>query len=225
MGSPDNLTFSRIFQNLKPGGNRNMSGATQPMTLEDYLNYDDGTDTRYELEDGELLVMLPESDLNRRIASFLFAYFLRLGIPYYRLSIGTEIAVSDARATVRKPDLMVLSEELVQAMEGASRSTVMLDMPPPQLIIEVVSPGKKNEDRDYRYKRSQYQARGIREYWIINPMRRQITVLTLVEGLYEEVVLEGERAIDSPLLQEWGQASEHATSLTAAQVLQIQTAS
>lgn len=29
-----------------------MTIATKPMTLEDYLNYDDGTDTRYELVDG-----------------------------------------------------------------------------------------------------------------------------------------------------------------------------
>ncbi|WP_229642260.1 Uma2 family endonuclease [Waterburya agarophytonicola] len=29
--------------------------------------------------------------------------------------------------------------------------------------------GKVNQDRDYRYKRSEYAARGIAEYWIIDP--------------------------------------------------------
>ncbi|MEA5534405.1 Uma2 family endonuclease [Crocosphaera sp. XPORK-15E] len=191
--------------------------APQIMSLEDYLNYDDDTDSRYELEDGELLVMPPESDRNLRIASFLFAYFLQMGIPSYRLRIGTEVVVSGTRATVRLPDLMVLTEELAIALQSASRSTVTMDMPPPQLVVEVVSPGKKNVDRDYRYKRSQYQARGIAEYWIVDPIEQRITVLSLVEGLYEEAIFEGNGAIASAFLSELGQGSQ----LTAAQVLQI----
>ncbi len=170
------------------------------MSLEDFLNYDDGTDYRYELEDGRLLFMPSESEINRRIASFLFAYFLQRGIPFYCLCIGTEITVSGMRATVRVPDLMVLTEELAQVMEGASRSIVMLDMPAPQLVVEVVSPGKENEERDYSYKRSQYQARGIAEYWIVDPIKQQITVLSLVAGLYEEAVFAGEDKIASGLL-------------------------
>jgi len=81
-----------------------MSVVVKPMTLEDYLAYDDGTDTRYELVNGELVVKPVGSDLDHRIASFLFATFLQLGIPYYRISIGTQIAVSGARATAREPD-------------------------------------------------------------------------------------------------------------------------
>jgi Uma2 family endonuclease len=48
--------------------------ASQKMTLEEYLNYDDGTDIRYELENGELVALPPESELNIRIASLLFAF-------------------------------------------------------------------------------------------------------------------------------------------------------
>jgi Uma2 family endonuclease len=191
----------------------------QMMSLEDYFNYDDDTDTRYELEDGELLIMPPESDQNLRIASFLLVYFAQQGIPFYRLRIGTEIVVSGTRTTVRLPDLMVLTEELAIALESASRSTVTMDMPPPQLVVEVVSPGKKNADRDYRYKRSQYQARGIAEYWIVDPIQQRITVLSLVEGLYEEAVFEGDAAIASSLLP----PLEQGVQLTAAQVLQART--
>ncbi len=50
------------------------------MTLKEYLDYDDGTDTRYELVDGVLVEMGTESRLNHKIASFLFATFLRLGL-------------------------------------------------------------------------------------------------------------------------------------------------
>ena len=177
-----------------------MTIASQKMTLEEYLNYDDGTDTRYELVNGELVVMPPESELNRRIATFLFACFLQQGIPPYRLTMKTELVVSGSRATTRFPDLMVLSEELATALEGASRSTVMIDMPPPQLVVEVVSLGKKGIDRDYRYKRSEYAARGIAEYWIVDPMQGRVTVLEWVEGLYEEQVFQGNERIVSPML-------------------------
>jgi Uma2 family endonuclease len=94
--------------------------------------------------------MPPESDQNLRIASFLFAFFVQLGLPFYRLRIGTEIVVSGNRPTVRVPDLMVLSEELAIALISASRSTVTSEMPPPELVVEVVSPGQENITRDYR---------------------------------------------------------------------------
>jgi Uma2 family endonuclease len=172
--------------------------ASQKMSLEEYLNFDDGTDTRYELENGELIVMPPESELNRRIAMFLLVYFAQQGIPSYRLTMKTEIVVNGSRATSRLPDLIVLSEELAIALEGSSRSTIMIDMPPPLLVVEVVSPHQEN--RDYRYKRSEYAARGIAEYWIVDPMQQRVTVLEWVEGLYEEVVYTGDSAIASPVL-------------------------
>ena len=43
-----------------------MTVATRLMTLEEYLNYDDGTDTIYELVNGELVSMPPESNLNQQ---------------------------------------------------------------------------------------------------------------------------------------------------------------
>ncbi|MDB9482197.1 Uma2 family endonuclease, partial [Dolichospermum circinale CS-537/05] len=38
------------------------------MTFEEFLNYDDGTDNLYEFENGELIPMPLESEINRRIA-------------------------------------------------------------------------------------------------------------------------------------------------------------
>ena len=61
-----------------------MAIATTPMTLEDYLNFTDGTDTRYELVEGALVAMPPESDLYDRIASFLYAYFLLYWLNSYK---------------------------------------------------------------------------------------------------------------------------------------------
>lgn len=192
-----------------------MTVATTPMGLEDFFAYTNGLDTLCELEDGKLIEMPPESDLNQRIASFLFAYFLHQGVAPDRLRTKTELAVMGARTTVRVPDLMMLSEELAMALEGAPRATVTLDMPPPRLVVEVVSPGKKNIDRDYRYKRSQYEARGVAEYWIVDPVAQRVAVLSRIEGLYEAAQFERDAAIASTLLTEVGTEG----GLTAAQML------
>jgi Uma2 family endonuclease len=187
-----------------------MTTTTQKMTLDEFLAYDDGTDNLYELENGELIWMPSESEINRRIAMFLLIYFSQQGIPSYRLTMKTEVAVSGSRVSVRLPDLLVLSEELATVLEGASRSIVLMDMPPPLLAVEVVSP--KQEKRDYRYKRSEYAARGIAEYWIVDPIQKQITILELVEGFYEEKVYRNSDRLNSPLLTQ--------IDLTAEQVLQ-----
>ncbi|NJP12565.1 MAG: Uma2 family endonuclease [Leptolyngbyaceae cyanobacterium RU_5_1] len=173
-----------------------MSVITKPMTFEEYLNYDDGTDTRYELVNGELIAMPTESDLNDRIATFLFAYFLQLGIPFYCLSMKAQIAVSGTRATARQPDLMVLSEEAATALNGANQRLITHDMPPPLLVVEVVSPNQ--ESRDYRHKRTEYAGRHISEYWIVDPIAQKITVLEWVDGLYEEQVYQGDQTLRLP---------------------------
>ncbi|MDF5732350.1 MAG: Uma2 family endonuclease [Rhizonema sp. PD38] len=173
-----------------------MTTISKRLTLEEYLNYDDGTDTQYELVAGELVAMPPESPKNVQIAIFLLSQFLKF-VPLNRLTNKAEIVVSGWRATTRIPDMVVLTDELAATLQGATRSTITLDMPPPALVVEVVSPGKVNEDRDYRYKRSEYAARGISEYWIVSPQNNKVSVLTLIEGLYEEMMFEGSAAIAS----------------------------
>jgi Uma2 family endonuclease len=174
-----------------------MTVATQKMTLEEFLAYDDGTDFLYELENGELIFMPAESEINCRIAVFLLVHFSQLGIPSYRLTMKTELAVSGSRVSVRVPDLLVLSEELATELADATRSIVMMDMSPPLLAVEVVSP--KQENRDYRYKRTEYAARGIAEYWIVDPIAQKVTILEWVEGLYEEKVFTGANPLQSSL--------------------------
>jgi len=70
-------------------------------------------------------------------------------------------------------------------------------MPPPSLVVEVVSP--KQENRDYRYKRTEYAGRHIPEYWIVDPIGQKVTILQWVDGMYEEQVFQGGAAIVSPL--------------------------
>ncbi len=187
-----------------------MTLATKKLTFEEYLAYDDGTDTRYELVNGELVIMPPESRLNARIAMFLISEFLKF-VPFRLICCkDTEIEISGRFAQTRLPDIMILSQEL-DAILGDARSTITRDMPPPRLVVEVVSPGQESSNRDYRYKRSEYASRGIDEYWIVDPLQQMVTVLTLVSGLYEVQEFRGGDRLSSAMFPE--------LMLTAAQIL------
>lgn len=179
---------------------QSISTTSKRLTFEEFLAYDDGTDTRYELVDGELVEMPTESDENNRIARGLFLELAKL-VPLALIAYkDTEVEVSGRRATCRIPDLLVHTEESAAALSGASRSIVMRDMPPPALIVEIVSPGSINRSRDYRYKRTEYAARGVAEYWIVDPQERRITVCQWVDGQYEDKVFAGENRIESTVI-------------------------
>ncbi len=170
------------------------------MTLEEYLDYDDGTDARYELIDGILVEMSAEADINIVIESFLFSIFLQF-VPSYLIRQGTEIAVEGRYANTRCPDLIVLTEAGAAALEGSRCSIVMFEMPAPALAIEVVCSSDTNKisrQRDYGRKRTEYAQRGIVEYWIIDPIEGVVLVLTLVDGAYQERKFTDDELLVSP---------------------------
>jgi Uma2 family endonuclease len=169
----------------------------QRMTFDEYLNHDDGTDKQYEFVNGELVEMPPESTLNSRIARFLMKILLQVFSEELVCYKDTEIVVIGSQIQTRLPDLMLLSPELAASLGSANRGTITLEMPPPELIMEVVSPGAVNENRDYRFKRSEYAARGVLEYWVINPRESKITLFSLNEGFYDEEVYVDDRVVAS----------------------------
>lgn len=157
-------------------------------SINEYLEYDDGTDSRAELVDGLLVEMAPENPINSTIASFLFAIFLEIRIPYYRLAIGHQIATSSSKVTARQPDLVVHTEESAAAIL-AGGSLLLPEMPPPLLVIEIVSSStnQQSSHRDYVDKRLEYQERGIPEYWIVDPDQNIVVVLSLEGTQYIEI--------------------------------------
>lgn len=158
-------------------------------TFKDYLSYDDGTDNRCELVDGVLIELPPESGLNDAIANYLFLRIAATGINFLLIRPHTcELQVpliNPGDPYNRFPDLVVLREEHLILTQ--QRLTVTLDMLPPRLVVEVVSPGQKNRERDYQSKLAQYQAREIGEYWIVDPEMQIVTVLSLESIGYREI--------------------------------------
>ncbi|NJR50651.1 MAG: Uma2 family endonuclease [Leptolyngbyaceae cyanobacterium CSU_1_3] len=165
------------------------------------------------VENEELKELPPESRLNLLIARYLSRCFEQIGIPFeliYTHAFEIEVPVTEqAEEKTRYPDLVILHPDHLELTKN--RATITRKMLPPQLIAEVVSSGEENERRDYQAKRKQYQMRGIPEYWLIDPSRAVVLVLTLVGSTYEAAEFLGTDCIQSPTFQ--------ALSLTAQQVL------
>ncbi|MEB3295328.1 MAG: Uma2 family endonuclease [Synechococcales bacterium] len=172
------------------------------MTLAEYLSYDDGSSTRYELEDGVLVEMGAESPINTWIAIFLSFAFRDLGLPPYRFGIKHLIQVQSSFVTARDPDLVIHSEESAIAfMDGRKESCLRLEDPDPLVVIEIVSPGSESSDnyqRDYVRKPQEYAARGIPEMWQVDEARAWVRVGQLVKGAYEFTTFQGDEILISP---------------------------
>ncbi|MDY6783555.1 MAG: Uma2 family endonuclease [Cyanobacteriota bacterium] len=184
-------------------------------TFEEYLAYEDETDNRYELIDGVLIPLPPESEPNLSIANYLFLILVNAGIPFRLVhphSCEIQVPIIQAGdAANRYPDLVVLAEEHLKLTQ--KRLTLTLEMPPPRLVVEVVSPGKIASERDYERKPLQYAARGIQEYWIVDRQRQMVAVLCLESQRYVQTVFRGSARIHSPTFPQ--------LSLTAEQIFAL----
>ena len=191
-----------------------MTTTTQKVTFEDYLTYDDGTDTRYELVDGELVPMSLGTGKHGAIIRFLVLQF-EVAIPALGQSwvplpglIGVRSPRGRRWDTSRIPDITVLPLAQWEAMSDRE-AVINFNEPPPMLIVEVVSPSTKTDD--YRSKRSEYGLLEVAEYWIVDPLDEKVTLCTLAHQFYDSVEYQGDALIQSPTLPN--------LQLTAAQIL------
>ena len=156
---------------------------------------DDGK--RYELIEGELYVSKQPGWHHQytcgRLFRFLDEWNDRTGLGMVNAAPGVIFAEDDDVA----PDVVWVSmERLATALADDDKLHAA-----PELIIEVLSPGKKNERRDRETKLKLYARRGAHEYWIVNWRQRSVEVyrreqatLRLAATLYAQDIL------DSPLL-------------------------
>ncbi len=191
-----------------------MTVAVQKLTFEEYLKYEDGTDTRYELVNGELVPMSVGKGIHSLIVDFLVDQIKRAIVELGRsdMAMSGSVGVQSPRGgrleTSRIPDITVLPAVQMESMIDRE-AVIGLDESPPLLVVEVVSPSTKGED--YRAKQWEYCFLDIPEYWIVDPLENQVTVCTLATREYKLIELRGEETIQSPTFPNF--------KLTAAQVL------
>jgi Uma2 family endonuclease len=101
------------------------------------------------------------------------------------------------------PDVVWISQaRLTNGVDEAGHLTIA-----PELIIEVLSPGALNEQRDREVKLKLYSLYGVQEYWIVNWQLKTLEIYRRTEAELQLVatLLEGD-TLTSPLLPEFSVA-------------------
>jgi Uma2 family endonuclease len=153
---------------------------------------------RHELIDGEHFVTPSPNTAHQTISGRLF---MALSSHVVRHRIGEVLfAPFDVKLslfTVLVPDLVYFTAERFARVVNEKHATAA-----PDLVVEILSPGTRR--RDTGRKRAVYDREGVREYWIVDPEARSITVLRRPRpdtGLTDVTVLtlaKGE-TLESPL--------------------------
>ncbi|ATS19582.1 hypothetical protein BRW62_08600 [Parathermosynechococcus lividus PCC 6715] len=158
-------------------------------TTADLAIFDGDRANRYEIIEGELFVTRAP-DWKHQAVCINVGTVLKLWSDQSGLgqaAINPGIVFSESDAVI--PDVVWASHErLEQLLDEAGHLTAA-----PELVVEVLSPGKTNEQRDREAKLKLYSVRGVLEYWIVNAQsqsvevyRRENAVLKLVATLYPQ---------------------------------------
>ena len=166
------------------------------MSYEEYYAWAD-EDIHAEWVDGEVIVHMPPFDIHQTLLNFLnrllaeYVEFEALG--------GVFIAPFEmrllAQKSARQPDILVVKSENLarlsrERLEG-----------PADLVVEIISGDSVRRDRQEKYR--EYQAAGVREYWVIDsrPGRNRADFYQLDEqGQYVLVGTEDDEWVESAVL-------------------------
>lgn len=148
------------------------------------------TEARYELIDGVVFMSPSPSNRHQRIVLELGRQIGNFLIESPIGQVSADVDFELRSDTVYRPDVFVLSA--AKALSCGDRITVA-----PDLIIEVISPQYRSYDS--QTKRTDYEAAGVGEYWMVDPEAKTFTFLVLRDGKYVEVQPQGERYASSVL--------------------------
>ena len=133
---------------------------------------DDGN--RYELFEGELFVSRAPGILHQRVLGNLHA-ILRAYLehsPIGEVLLTPGVIFDDFNSAI--PDAVFISNQHMSEIISGERIAGA-----PELVIEIVSPGRENARRDREVKRQVYSKYGVKEYWIADPEMRAVEVYRL----------------------------------------------
>jgi Uma2 family endonuclease len=157
------------------------------MTLTDFFEAEEEQGYRYELARGVLEVSEVPSDPHALlvwiILRLIAAYDLNHPGIIERAGGGGEFRFwLPGMMSGRHPDVGVVLRGTPKDWRGRR---------PAALAFEVVSEGREARDCDYIAKRAEYLAYGLREYWIVDPVTKSVTILirdgdSWIERVYQD---------------------------------------
>lgn len=168
----------------------------QTYTTEDIYNLPDGE--RAELIDGKIYYMAPPSRTHQKlvidICTTINNYISTKNGSCEVYPAPFAVFLNENDTNYVEPDISVICDKNKLNDQGCNGA--------PDWIIEIVSPSSKR--MDYFTKLFKYRTAGVREYWIVDPSKKRITVYNFdtetVEdysfedavktGIYEDLVID-----------------------------------
>ncbi|TDR95898.1 Uma2 family endonuclease [Enterovirga rhinocerotis] len=164
-----------------------------PMTVEEFLDWAEGREGRYELEDGAVIAMAPERVVHARVKARSYLAVAgaidRSGAPCE--AFVDSIAVRIAAATSYVPDVLVQCGE---QLRGEAREATA-----PVVVVEVLSPSTAYRDASAKLA-GYFRVAALHHYLIVDPGRRLVIHHSRgVQDVIETRLLaEGDLVLDPP---------------------------
>jgi Uma2 family endonuclease len=152
------------------------------MSYEDFLEWAD-EDTWAEWVNGEIQMVSPASRQHQNLAGFLTS-ILRAYVEHHDLGMVLSAPFQMKLKQGREPDLLFVSKSNLDRLKET-----YLDGPA-DLVLEITSPGSLERDRGAKF--VEYEAGGVSEYWLIDPLREWAEFYHLQEEGRYKVVCSGQ---------------------------------
>jgi Uma2 family endonuclease len=162
------------------------------MTYEEFMEWHPDSGMA-EWVDGEAFIMAPPATIHQRIAAFLLRC---LGFYVEARSLG-EVLIAPVQMRLpnsgREPDILFVATANLHRIEGRYLNG------PADLAIEVVSPDSRK--RDYVDKFREYAEAGVREYWLVDGVKKQAAFYGLgADGSYHALPVSADNVFHSEVL-------------------------
>jgi len=154
-----------------------------PVTFEAFLEWAD-EDTWAEWVEGEVIVMAPASERHQQLVRFLLS-LLTFYVEARNLGwlCAAPFLMRLSPTVAREPDLLFVTNEHLDRVKET-----YLDGPA-DLVVEIISPDSIARDRGEKF--VEYEAGGVSEYWLIDPLRQQAEFYQLADDGRYRLVLPG----------------------------------
>jgi len=148
---------------------------------------------RYELIN-EVLVVSPIPSLNERDPNEELGYFLRAYQESHPQGSALDLTIGEQTIETKK------NRRRADRVIWAGLGRLPGPNETPTIIIELVSKGKINQERDYVAKRAEYREIGVKEYWIIDRFSKTMTVCLFAADRDQELVIAANQTYATTLL-------------------------
>ncbi|MGG6311627.1 type II toxin-antitoxin system prevent-host-death family antitoxin [Paenibacillus macerans] len=169
------------------------------VTYEEFLELTETSEQRFELIDGIVFNLASPSYKHQLAVQELLGTFYTWfkGKPCTPLTSPFDITLEKEKSNicVVQPDLVVICDQDQIDDRGKYQGT-------PKLVVEVLSPSTRS--KDLIYKLDLYRASGVKEYWVVDPVKAQVIVYALDDGKITDMTVYtniGDELVTSQLFQ------------------------